>query len=61
METACSVKEDGREGDASMGCKAEGKSLYSCHPVGLFVAVDSHRYVYTCVCKCGRLLLYGTT
>ena len=25
METACSVKEDGREVDASMGCKAEGK------------------------------------
>ena len=27
------------------------------HPVGLFVAVDSRRYVYTRMCKCGWLLL----
>ena len=24
-------------------------------PLGLFVTVDSRRYIYTCACKCGRL------
>ena len=28
------------------GAKLKVSLLYSCHPVGLFVAVDSRRYVY---------------
>ena len=58
MLTACSNEEDEHEVNASVGCKAEGRStaVYSCHLVGLLVAVDSLVYVYTCVCKCGRLL-----
>ena len=32
METACLVKEDGCEVDASMGCKAEGKSTLQLSP-----------------------------
>ena len=56
MDTACSIEKDGCEVDASVGYKAKGKSM-AVTPVGLFVTVDSRRYVYTRNCKCGWLLL----
>ena len=37
--------------NASVGCKAEGKSTAV---IGLFIAADSRRYVYTRVRKCRR-------
>ena len=46
MLTACSNEEDEHEVNASVGCKAEGRStaVYRCHLVGWLVAVDSLSY-----------------
>ena len=45
LDTAHSIEEDGREANASVGCKAEVKVAK-----GLSVAVDSRCYVYTRAC-----------